>query len=819
MSDLKEIFLEEAGELLAQIEPLVLELEKEMSPELLDELFRVVHTLKGSAGIAGIRGISEMTHRLEDLLDGLRSGEIEAGPGLVDLLLVGFDYVKAMVTDLAGGQDLPPPEELLEEIASYGRSELLAACPSEKEPGLPERGAAPLAAVLEVAEAQVPEEVKRLLCDELRVGKNVFFLTLDFGRNFFRQGHNLGYLLEDLAGLGTIAGLMADYSRVPPLSGLDPEDYHLVFTLYLATGEGREAVEETFVFVNSDENRVVVRPVDEEELEKELNEVTFAEIQQSSDVLSVAGQAPPLSGQELLRVLQVLRQQEKALLMAEKEVLPGFLPVVRRIMEQIAGRAGLALEQEPADVPEEERERLIKVARSLLAALETETGAGPVRFPVAMLPSSGPERAGKASFSSRSRKVPGEQRWNSVAGEGRQVAFKVRRETADALMSLAGELIIAKNSLPYLVKKLEAAGLDGQARELKERFLYLDRIAREIHDRVMDIWLLPVQEVFGRFPRFVRDQARMLEKKVELVTSGGDTRLDRNIIEEIYEPLLHLVRNALDHGLEEPEERLKAGKNPVGIIQLAACRQGERIIIQVTDDGRGIDVETLAEKAVSGGILSREQVEAMSAREKLKLVFLPGLSSKEGISDLSGRGVGMDVVEKTISHLGGTIQLESTPGRGSNFIISLPFTLATSEVLMVRIGGGVYGIPLAAVGETIRVEENDIRTVRGRPVAMLRGEIIPLLESRLYLETTASCRDETILVVLRQKAALPVDAVLGKEVVIVKPLTGELKRLSVFMGAAVLGDGRVLLVLDPNEMVRLFMNDQGKGGILDAGGN
>ncbi|HHW45059.1 MAG TPA: chemotaxis protein CheA [Desulfotomaculum sp.] len=803
MSDLKEIFLEEAGDLLVQIEPLVLELEKEMSPELLDELFRIVHTLKGSAGIAGVRGIGELTHRLEDLLDGLRSGEIEAGPGLVDLLLVGFDYVRAMVTDLAGGQDLPPPQELLEEIAAYGRGEPPAARPLEEKPGTSGRGAAPLAAVPEAAESPVPDEVRRLLRDELRRGKNVFHLKLEFGRDFFRQGHNLGYLLEDLAGLGTIAGLKADYRRVPPLSALNPEDYLLVFTLYLATGEDREAVEETFVFVSSDENRVAVRPVSEEDL----NEDPLAGLQQpGSGELPAVGQAPPLSARRLRYAVEVLRQQEKALRMAEEEVLSGLLPVVRRVLERLAGRIDPGLELCPCEVQGGEREQLLKKTGELLAVLGAEVQAGPERLSsTPAISSSGPGNAGKPGVSGLTGRSPKEQRKSNTAGEGRQVAFKVRRETADALMSLAGELIIAKNSLPYLVKKLEAAGLEGQARELKDRCLYLDRIAREIHDRVMDIWLLPVQEVFGRFPRFVRDQARMLEKKVELVTAGGDTRLDRNIIEEIYEPLLHLVRNALDHGLEDPEERLRAGKNPVGVIHLAARRQGERIIIQVSDDGRGIDVETLAGKAVSDGMLTREQVEAMSAREKLKLVFLPGLSSKEGISDLSGRGVGMDAVENTIRRLGGTIGVESAPGRGTTFVISLPFTMATSEVLMVRIGGGVYGIPLAAVGETVRVEEKDLRTVRGRPVALLRGEIIPLLESRLYLEATASCRDETILVVLQQKAALPVDAVLGKEVVIVKPLAGELKRLSVFMGAAVLGDGRVLLVLDPNEMIRLSL--------------
>ncbi|OPX88723.1 MAG: Chemotaxis protein CheA [Pelotomaculum sp. PtaB.Bin117] len=704
---------------------------------------------------------------------------------------------------------------MLEEITAYGRGEPPATRTLEEKPGLPETGAVPLPVIPEAAENAAPDEVRRFLRDELRRGKNVYRLALEFGRDFFRQGHNLSYLLEDLAGLGTIAGLKADYRRVPDLSLLNPEDYHLVFTLYLATGEDRETVEETFVFVSSDENRVAVRPVSEEEL----SGAPLLKYRPSTGEPSVAGQEPPLFGQGFLHAVIVLRQQEKALRMAEEDVSPGLLPVVRRVLERLAGRAGLAFGQCPAAAPEEEKEQLLKTTGSLLAALGTEPGV-----PAGISASSINSRlemaqAGATGSCSPPDTVAKGQWGGSAVKEGRQSAFRVRRETADALMSLSGELIIAKNSLPYLIKKLEALGMDGQARELKDRYLYLDRIAREIQERVMDVWLLPVQEVFSRFPRFIREQAKKLDKKVDLVTAGEDTRLDRNIIEEIYEPLLHLVRNAMDHGLEEPEERLRAGKDPVGVIRLTARRQGERIIIQVSDDGRGIDVDTLAEKVVSGGMLSREQVEAMSAREKLKLVFLPGLSSKEEISDLSGRGVGMDAVRNTVKRLGGTMQVESAPGQGTTFVVSLPFTLATSEVLMVRIGCGIYGLPLSAIRETVRVEEKDRRTMRGRPVALLRGEIVPLLENSLYLEATASCRDETVLVVLWQKAALPVDTVLGKEVIIVKPLTGELKRLSVFMGAAVLGDGRVLLVLDPNELVRLSFGDRDKEGIIHANGN
>lgn len=815
MSDLKQIFLEEAGELLAEIEPLILKLEEDVSASVVDELFRVVHTLKGSAGIAGVKGIGELTHRLEDLLDSVRSGELEVRPELVDILLMGFDGVRALLADLAEGDDLPPSEELLELIAGYRRSGSPAGPPPDQRPAAAATEAAPSSAAASGAVRKaIPENIRPLLQDGLRRGHSVYHLTLDFGRDFFRQGHNLSYLLEDLADLGTVAGLEVDASRVPVLSRLNPEDYYLVLTLYLITDADQKAVEETFVFVISEENRVTVRRVGEGELSG-----TAAAEAQALDGRRPGGRVtiPP---EKFPHVLTVLRQQVEALRLADEDVLPGLLPTVRRILGRLAQKAGLPGEDGPAAALDEERRRLARWAGTLLAALDSISTPGSAETAAVPVISGLPEaRSGVLGSGRRAGVAPPPASGAERCGGGGAGAFKVRRETADALMSLSGELIVAKSSLPHLVRKLETLGLDEQARELKDRYHDIDRIARDMHERVMDIWLLPVEEVFNRFPRFIRDQAKMLGKKVRVVTAGGDTRLDRNIIEEIYEPLLHLVRNALDHGLEEPEERLGAGKDPTGVIRLTARRQGERVVIQVADDGRGIDVDKLARKAVAAGLVSQERVAGMNVQEKLRLIFLPGLSSKDEISDLSGRGVGMDVVENTVKRLGGTIQVESAPGQGAMFIINLPFTMATSEVLMVRIGGGVYGLPLAAVRETVRVGEKALTTLRGRPVVLLRGEILPLLQTDRCLEACASRREEVILVVLRQKAALPVDAVLGKEVVIVKPLAGELRKLPVFMGAAVLGDGRVLLVLDPGALVRLSLDDGMKGAISVAGGN
>jgi len=660
MSELKKVFLEEAEELLLQIEPLVLELERGLSPSLLEELFRAVHTMKGSAGVAGIGGVAALSHRLEDLLQKMRAGELKAEAGMVDLLLKAVDCIKDLVEKVASDGNPEPPEGLLEEISFFAR-------------------------------------------------------------------------------------------------------------INSRSHQGREDV-----------------------------------IFPGRKSFSVLDQKTPYFA-------KLLRQQEKALKLADKEVLPGLLPTVRRILKGLTEQQGLAAKgEEKAAGIEEERELLLKMTSRLLSDLDSDLHS-PLENLMSAQESLPSTAAGEATSPLKAEEDAVQSFAEKSSQQGKkQSSFRIQQETASALMNLAGQLVIAKNSLPYLVKELEEMGLKDKAQELKACYLSFDRLAEELQDKVMDIWLLPIQDVFGRFPRFVREATKKLNKKVELLISGSDTRLDRNIVEVIYEPLLHLVRNALDHGIEEIEERQMAGKSPTGVLGLAAQRQGERVLVTVSDDGRGIDVEKLAEKALSCGAVSPEQLASMSESEKLRLIFIPGLSTREGASDLSGRGVGMDAVEKTVKSLGGMVQLQSAPGKGTTFVLNLPFTMATSEVLMVQVGGGFFGIPLSSVRETVWVQQVKIKNVHGRPFVVLRGEIIPILRSHLFLEGSNSAREGKVLVVMRQKFALLVDAVLTKEMVIVKPLKGELQRLPYLMGAAVLGNGRVLLVLNPHALVELTFEGEGE---------
>jgi two-component system chemotaxis sensor kinase CheA len=786
--DLKEVFLQEAGELLEQMEKLVLDLEKAATPQILEELFRVAHTLKGSAGVTGVAGVRELSHQLEELLDSLRSGSLEMSTELADLLLAGFDALRALLAGLAEGKDEPPPPELLEKIAGFsGKGG--DSFPGEGENGMPcgkrqeEEGGKKLFAALS------EDEMLRLE-KALAEGRNVFYLELDFDRDFFQRGHNLEYLLEDLAALGEIAGLRVETGRVPPLSMLSPEDYYLFLSLFLLTAEESRSVREVFTFVLDDRNRVGIRPVTPDDL----------------GGFPGAGAREPVAALKSERVREVLQQQAKALSQAGAEVLPGLAASVRKILNRIASSFGFSLflpEEEKKD-PQEEKERLFRAIARLTAFMGEMGGREKTGEEV-----KGEKFRGNGDVCAQEEKkteeIPcaKEKGPAEVTGTCREKAqpqsfFRVGQETAEALLGLAGELIIAKNTLPYFIRNLEGAGRDDLARELKEKYGYLDRIARELQERVMDIWLLPIAQIFDRFPRFVRDYSKKTNKKIDLVFEGKQTRLDRNILENIYEPLLHIVRNALDHGLEDVPERRRKGKKEEGRLLLRAFRSGERVLVQVIDDGRGIDAGALAEKAVSAGLLSPERAAGMSRAEKVNLVFVPGLSTREAVSDISGRGVGMDVVKETMERLGGTVQVESEPDRGTTVTLTLPFTLMTNEVLLVKVGGGLYGVPLAAVRETVRHSRAGLKSLRRKALAVLRGELVPVVFVHRYTGDRDSGEEETTLVVLGCKAALAVDRVLGKEEVIVRPLSGELKKVQLFSGAAVLGDGRVLLVLEPN---------------------
>lgn len=377
----------------------------------------------------------------------------------------------------------------------------------------------------------------------------------------------------------------------------------------------------------------------------------------------------------------------------------------------------------------------------------------------------------------------------------------VRVDTArlDALMNLIGELVLMRNRFSALaLSRSGDAPLERAAGEL-------DRVTGDLQGAVMATRMQPVARLFQRFPRIVRDLARQLGKEVALQLEGEDTNLDRSLVESLADPLVHLVRNALDHGLELPAQRLDAGKPRAGVLRLAAAQEGERIVISIADDGRGMDAEVLRRKAVEKGLLARERAAALSTEECHELIFLPGFSTASQVSDISGRGVGMDVVKTRLAELGGAIALHSRLGIGTTIRLALPLTLAILRALRVRVGERLLALPLAQVAEVFELSAAAAQQLDGREVVAHRGRPLPLLrpEPWLGLARQAGARLHVVVVEAgHHRVGLVVHAVEGREDAVIKPLGPLFRAVSGIAGATVTGDGRIALVLDVAGLLR-----------------
>lgn len=383
-------------------------------------------------------------------------------------------------------------------------------------------------------------------------------------------------------------------------------------------------------------------------------------------------------------------------------------------------------------------------------------------------------------------------------------SVRVDIEKLDVLMNLVSELIIAKNGLISVSSETDIM-LNSTFHEQIE---YLERITTNLHESVMKTRMVPIESVVNRFPRMIRDLSKKLEKDMELYMTGEDTELDRTVIDEIGDPLMHLLRNAADHGLESNEERAKLGKNPVGSIFLDAYQEGNNVVIEVRDDGAGINVEKVRNKAIDKGTITAEQAERMSDKDIIDLLFQPSFSTAEKVSDISGRGVGLDVVKTKIEALGGEIEAKTKLGEGTNFIIRLPLTLAIIQALMVTIGTEKYALPLGSIQTVENIPHTEIKKVQGKDVVNLRGTIIPIVYLNQVLDCEKSIEEgdtEEHLVVIVKKgerfAGIVVDQLLGQQEIVIKSIGKYIKCPKLISGATILGNGEVALILDVNTLV------------------
>lgn len=381
-------------------------------------------------------------------------------------------------------------------------------------------------------------------------------------------------------------------------------------------------------------------------------------------------------------------------------------------------------------------------------------------------------------------------------------SVRVDIDKLDVLMNLVSELIIAKNGLISISNSSEIVLDNGYHDQIE----YLERVTTNLHESVMKVRMVPIESVLNRFPRMIRDLSKSLGKNMELYMTGEETELDRTLIDEIGDPLMHLLRNAADHGLESNEERQKIGKNTVGAIYLDAYQDGNNVVIEVRDDGNGINTEKIKKKAIERGIITEEQAKRMVDKDFIDILFQPSFSTSDTITDVSGRGVGLDVVKTKIEALGGEIEAKTKLGEGSNFIIRLPLTLAIIQSLMVIIGKEKYALPLGSIQTVENVPITDIKTIQGKEFINLRGVVVPvirlgnILDCKQYEE-----EQETILIVIVKKgerlAGMVVDDLIGQQEIVIKSIGKYIKNHKIIGGATILGNGEVALILDVNSLV------------------
>src|SRR5450755_4603371 len=453
-----------------------------------------------------------------------------------------------------------------------------------------------------------------------------------------------------------------------------------------------------------------------------------------------------------------------------------------------------------------------EVARLLAAATAPAGGLGPaagaVTAPAPTVAATGP--AVKPSLASAAP---------AVAATAKNQTIRVDIERLDMLLNLVGELVINRTRISDIANTLarsindqhETTDVSALAKDLAESSALLARTTNDIQESIMKVRMVPIGTVFDRFPRMVRDLAKTRKKEVTLELNGGDTDLDKTIVDEVGEPLMHLVRNCVDHGIEEPDAREVNGKPRAGILQLNAYHQGNQVIVEIVDDGGGIPLDKVRARAIKQGLIT--EADRPSDREIMEFIFAPGFSTAEQVTDISGRGVGMEIVKKNITRLNGIFEVDSVLGRGTKFTIKLPLTLAIIRALLVRVANELYSIPLDAVLESQRISAGSVRTVHGGEVITLRGKVVPLIRVGEFFGLGNPRNPDKVMIVIvglqGRQVGLVVDSFQGEQEIVIKPLSDVIGAIAGISGATILGNGSISLILDVHSLVTTAHSSRG----------
>jgi two-component system chemotaxis sensor kinase CheA len=855
LSALLDQFIAESRDLLEAAGGALLTLETTPADvRAINDLFRSVHTLKGASGLFDFPALTKLVHVGEDLLDGVREGTIPVTAELVDVQLAVLDQLGSWIDAVAADGRLPDDaqsvsHDLIERLAAFKSPSVAAGAAPASLPA--SAGAAAGISVARCTWLDTLDDDARRAAFRQALDDGQAIVALDYTPDadcYFRGEDPLLTFrsLPDLLALG-----VRPTGPKTPLQEFDPYQCRLGFRALCAAP--RAEVEHLFRYVGDQIQIFEIKP---EELILPVGADTadaacqgfaaaapawisarkFADVRAAAQALlaAVAANGRPASALRwLLAILDSAENRTDWLVRLAAAVggaavdwsvsAPGEMSAVVVPVGEMARRV-VAEQRKILALPTEDAGVLagrIASVGSTLAKVAAAYGARDAERTFEAATAIALRRADPGRLIEAITAWFGASSVDASATAGRPVSvtlnplhaapahqiqtLKVDRAKVDLLMALIGELVVAKNALPFLSRRAENVyGSRELGREIGQRYGVLDRLAQEMQEAIMEVRLLPVSEVFQRFPRLIRDISRKLGKQIKLVVEGEETRADKNIIEILGEPLIHIVRNSADHGIEMPPARLALGKPAVGTIRLKALQDGDNVVIEISDDGRGVDTARVIQKALERGLIEPGAAARMSPAEAANLIFLPGLSTVETVTDLSGRGVGMDVVQTSIREAGGTVTVSSQPHIGTLIRLALPLSMAVLRVMTVETAGVVYGVPINLIAETVRVDAVGIRKIKDAEAFLLRDTIVPLVRLRSLLHLPALDAERDAVLVLRTPAGLVgliVDRFDEHIDIILKPLEGILAGLRGFAGTALLGDGRVLMILDIEELL------------------
>jgi len=747
--DLREIvesFVIETHEIFEELDNDLLQLEQRPDDqELIDTIFRAVHTIKGTSGFLSLDQLSYLTHHFEDVLNKLRRSEIDFHASMMDVMFAAFDEMKVLLQQVIDEQlvalDLDEIVEQLKAI-SDGSFETGEAASEKAEPAA------------QAVEAPEPEEAAPatshpIFADDLREIAESF--VVETQAIFEQLDHDLLQFQQR------------------------PDDKELVGAIFRAV----HTIKGTSGFLSLEQLSFLTH-----HFEGVFNKLLLSEIDFHTSMMVVI-----FAAFEEMKVLlqQVVDQQLVAL------DLDGWVEQLKAISDGSFDTSGAAPKKVQQAGKAEPAAQAVEAPEPEEAVSRPETRAAPEPKKKKADPPQADTKGGAR------QKRPTE-------------TIRVEVERLDNLMDLVGELVLGRNRLLQLVSDMKASdNTDDLLRELDEANSQVDFITTELQTAVMHTRMVQMGRVFNKFPRVVRDLAKEFGKEIDLVIEGEETELDKSLVEEISDPLVHLVRNAADHGLETPEIREAAGKPRRGRMRLAAAHEGNHVVIEIEDDGAGIDIERVKQKALERGLVTEQEAAEMTDTQAFELLFQAGFSTAKKLSKVSGRGVGMDVVKTNISRLNGTITITSTPGQGARFTLKLPLTLAIIQSLLVRVGAETFAIPLHAVVEVVGLTHKAVSTIRGREVITLRDQVLPLLRVGEVLDVEGYEPDKertsaVIVDIANQRLGLVVDTLMGQKEIVIKPLGNYLKKVAGVAGSTIMGDGRVIMILDMGELVRMEKN-------------